>query len=132
MFIKWNKELEEVLNTVNEHLVKACEIFTENNVLFGNNDKVYYRQCACIMNYHMLTDMLDDVIDFTAVNRDNSLDMKQLGTLLCKLIVVENITEECCQELIAMGIDGEEVHRELYRASGPLEKFVWGLIPPKG
>lgn len=130
MVIKWNKELEEVLNTVNEHLVKACEMFTENNALFDNNDKVYYRQCACIMNYDMLTDMLDDVIDFTVVNRDNSLDMKRLGTLLCKLIVVENTTEECCEELLAFGIDGEEVLEELCRASTPLEKFVWRLIPP--
>ena len=130
MVIKWNNELETVLKTVDEHLVKACEVFTESNVLFSNNDKAYYRQCTCIMNYHMLTDMLDDIIEFTALNRDNPLDMKQLGALLCKLIVVENTIEECCEELLAFSIDGEEVLDELNRASTPLEKFVWRLIPP--
>ena len=78
----------------------------------------------------MLVDMLDEVTEFAIDNRDNSLDMKRLGTLLCKLIVVENTTEECCEELLALGIDGEEVLEELCRASTPLEKFVWRLIPP--
>lgn len=130
MIIKWNEKLKDVFDNVEKHLVNACEVITKDGVLFKNNDKMYYTQCTCITIYNMLVDMVDEVNEFAIDNRDNPIDMRQLGALLCKLIVVENTAEECCQELISMGIDGGEVLRELYRASEPLEKFVWRLIPP--
>lgn len=130
MVIKWNKELEEVLNTVNEHLDNACEVFTKDDAFFKEDFNAFYTKCTCIAIYNMLTNMLHEFTEFAIDSIEDPIDMKQLGTLLCKLIVVENTTEECCQELIAMGIDGGEVLRELYRASEPLEKFVWRLIPP--
>lgn len=130
MVIKWNEKLKDVFDNVENHLVNACEVITKDGVLFKNNDKMYYTQCTCITIYNMLVDMLDEVADFAIDNRDNPIDMKLLGALLCKLIVVENTAEECCQELISFGIDGEEVLEELCRASTPLEKFVWRLIPP--
>lgn len=130
MIIKWNDKLKDVFDDIEKHLVNACEVITKDGVLFKNNEEMYYTQCTCITIYNMLVDMLDEVTEFTIDNRDNPIDMKQLGALLCKFIVVENTTEECCQELIAMGIDGEEVLRELNRASEPLKKFVWRLIPP--
>lgn len=132
MIIKWNEKLKDVFDDVEKHLVNACEVITKDGVLFKNNEKMYYTQFTCITIYNMLVDMLDEVTEFAIDNRDNPIDMKLLGALLCKLIVVENTAEECCQELISMGIDGGEVLRELYRASEPLEKFVWRLIPPKG
>lgn len=130
MIIKWDEKLKEVFDSVEKHLVNACEVITKDGVLFKDNEKMYYTQCTCITIYNMLVDMLDEVTEFAIDNRDNPIDMKLLGALLCKLIVVENTTEECCQELIAFGIDGEEVLEELCRASTPLEKFVWRLIPP--
>lgn len=130
MIIKCDEKLKEVFDSVEKHLVNACEVITKDGVLFKDNEKMYYTQCTCITIYNMLVDMLDEVTEFAIDNRDNPIDMKLLGALLCKLIVVENTTEECCQELIAFGIDGEEVLEELCRASTPLEKFVWRLIPP--
>ena len=130
MVIKWNKELEEVLNTVNGHLVNACEIITKDGALFKNNDNMYYTQCMCITVYNLIGDVLDEVDEFAIDNRYNPIDMKQLGVLLFKLIVLESMTEEYRKELIAMGVACEEVLNEIYRCSEPLQKFVRRLIPP--
>lgn len=128
MVIKWNKELEKALSDSHEHLSKACMEFLKNKNMYKDSDDVYYKQCISIAIYNMMSDMLDVIEEFKAINKDNPLDMKQVGSLLYRLIVIRNIIEQFSNDLLMLNIDIFVVSDEIRLSIAPLDLFVESVM----
>lgn len=129
MIIKWTKELEKALSDSHEHLSKACMEFSKNKRMYKDSDDVYYKQCVSIAIYNMMSDMLDVIEEFKATNNDNPIDMKQVGSLLYRLIVLRNTIEQFSNELIMLNINIFALSVDIRLSVAPLEIFVERLIP---
>lgn len=128
MVIKWSKELEKALSDSHEHLSKACMAFLKNKNMYKDSDDVYYKQCVSIAIYNMMSDMLDVIEEFKAINKDNTLDMKQVGSLLYRLIIISDTIEQLSNELLMLNIDIFVVSSEIRLSIAPLDLFVERLI----
>ena len=128
MIIKWSKELEKALSDSHEHLSKACMAFLNNKNMYKDSDDVYYKQCVSIAIYNMMSDMLDVIEEFKAINKDNTLDMKQVGSLLYRLIIISDTIEQLSNELLMLNIDIFVVSSEIRLSIAPLDLFVERLI----
>ena len=128
MVIKWSKELEKALSDSHEHLSKACMAFLKNKNMYKDSDDVYYKQCVSIAIYNMMSDMLDVIEEFKAINKDNPLDMKQVGSLLYRLIVIRNIIEQFSNDLLMLNIDIFVVSDEICLSIAPLDLFVESVM----
>lgn len=129
MVIKWSKELEKALSDSHEYLSKACMAFLESKRMYKDSDDVYYKQCVSIAIYNMMSDMLDAIEEFKATNKDNSIDMKQVGSLLYRLIVIRNTIEQFLNELLMLNINIFNLSVDIRLSVAPLEIFVERLIP---
>ena len=128
MVIKWSKELEKALSDSHEHLSKACMAFLKNKNMYKDSDDVYYKQCVSIAIYNMMSDMLDVIEEFKAINKDNPLYMKQVGSLLYRLIVIRNIIEQFSNDLLMLNIDIFVVSDEICLSIAPLDLFVESVM----
>lgn len=128
MIIKWSKELEKALSDSYEHLSNACMEFLESKNMYKDSDDVYYKQCVSIAIYNMMSDILDVIEEFKAINKDNPLDMKQVGSLLYRLIVIRNIIEQFSNDLLMLNIDIFVVSDEIRLSIAPLDLFVESVM----
>ena len=129
MIIKWSKELEKALSDSHEHLSKACMAFLKNKNMYKDSDDVYYKQCVSIAIYNMMSDKLDVIEEFKATNKDNPIDMKQVGSLLFRLIVIRNTIEQFLNELLMLNINIFNLSVDIRLSVAPLDLFVERLIP---
>ena len=128
MIIKWTKELEKALSDSHEHLSKACMEFLKNKNMYKDSDDVYYKQCVSIAIYNMMSDVLDVFEEFKAINKDNTLDMKQVGSLLYRLIIISDTIEQFLNELLMLNINIFVIQVEIRLSIAPLDLFVERLI----
>ena len=126
--IQWSDEVGRLLEAVKEHLSKACMAFLKNKNMYKDSDDVYYKQCVSIAIYNMTSDMLDVIEEFKAINKDNTLDMKQVGSLLYRLIIISDTIEQLSNELLMLNIDIFVVSSEIRLSIAPLDLFVERLI----
>lgn len=124
MIIKWSEELEKALSDSYEHLSKACMAFFKNKSMYKDSDDVYYKQCVSIAIYNMMSDVLDGIEEFKAINKDNTLDMKQVGSLLYRLIIISDTIEQLSNELLMLNIDIFVASSEIRLSIAPLDLFV--------
>lgn len=128
MIIKWSKKLEMALSNSHEHLSKACMAFLKNKSMYKDSDDVYYKQCVSIAIYNMMSDMLDVIEEFKAINKDNPLDMKQVGSLLYRLIAIRSTIEQFSNELLMLNIDIFVLSNEIRLSIAPLDLFVESVM----
>lgn len=128
--IQYDEKLEEIFNYVNSKLVNAYCYFIEDDRLTENDSVMFYPKCTALAIFNMLTEAEECVSQYTCMEYGRIVRLRQIGSLISRLCVIEDVVETHEKTLLELGINSESVSSELYQAISKLQYFLWKLVPP--
>ena len=128
--IQYDEKLEEIFNYVDSTLVNAYCYFIEDDTLTQNDSVMFYPKCTALAIFNMLTEAEECVREYTCMEYGRIIELKQIGALISRLGVIEDVVETHEKTLLELGINSESVSSELYQAISQLQHFLWELVPP--
>lgn len=128
--IQYDEKLEEIFNYVDSKLVNAYCYFIEDDKLTENDSVMFYPKCTALAIFNMLTEAEECVSQYTCMEYGRIVRLRQIGSLISRLGVIEDVVETHEKTLLELGINSESVSSELYQAISQLQHFLWELVPP--
>ena len=128
--IQYDEKLEEIFNYVDSKLVNAYCYFIEDDKLTENDSVMFYPKCTALAIFNMLTEAEECVSQYTCMEYGRIVRLRQIGSLISRLGVIEDVVETHEKTLLELGINSESVSSELYQAISKLQYFLWKLVPP--
>lgn len=128
--IQYDEKLEEIFNYVDSKLVNAYCYFIEDDRLTKNDSVMFYPKCTALAIFNMLTEAEECVSQYTCMEYGRIVRLRQIGSLISRLGVIEDVVETHEKTLLELGINSESVSSELYQAISQLQHFLWELVPP--
>lgn len=128
--IQHDEKLEAIFNYVDSKLVNAYCYFIEDDKLTENDSVMFYPKCTALAIFNMLTEESECVSQYTCMEYGRIIELRQIGSLISRLVVIEDVVETHEKTLLELGINSESVSSELYQAISQLQHFLWELVPP--
>ena len=128
--IQYDEKLEEIFKYVDNKLVNAYCYFIEDDRLTENDSVMFYPKCTALAIFNMLTEAEECVSQYTCMEYGRIVRLRQIGSLISRLGVIEDVVETHEKTLLELGINSESVSSELYQAISQLQHFLWELVPP--
>lgn len=128
--IQYDEKLEAIFNYVDSKLVNAYCYFIEDDKLTENDSVMFYPKCTALAIFNMLTEESECVSQYTCMEYGRIIELRQIGSLISRLVVIEDVVETHEKTLLELGINSESVSSELYQAISQLQHFLWELVPP--
>lgn len=128
--IQYDERLEEIFNYVDSRLVSAYNYFIDNKTLTTDDSVLFYHKCFALSIFNMLSDEEDYVSVYNCMQYGEVIELRQIGSLINRLITIEDAIEKDERILIELGINSKDVSSELERAISKLKHFLYGLVPP--
>lgn len=127
--IQYDERLEEIFNYVDSKLVNAYCYFIEDDRLTENDSVMFYPKCTALAIFNMLTEAEECVREYTCMEYGRIVRLRHVGSLVSRLIVIEDVVETHKKVLLELGVNGEAVLCELRGAILKLQDFLFKLIP---
>ena len=127
--IQYDEKLEEIFNYVDSTLVNAYCYFIEDDTLTQNDSVMFYPKCTALAIFNMLTEAEECVREYTCMEYGRIVRLRHVGSLVSRLIVIEDVVETHKKVLLELGVNGEAVLCELRGAILKLQDFLFKLIP---
>lgn len=128
--IQYDEKLEAIFNYVDSKLVNAYCYFIKDDKLTENDSVMFYPKCTALAIFNMLTEESECVSQYTCMEYGRIIELRQIGSLISRLGVIEDVVETHEKTLLELGINSESVSSELYQAISQLQHFLWKLVPP--
>lgn len=128
--IQYDEKSEEIFNYVDSKLVNAYCYLIEDNELTENDSVMFYHKCTALAIFNMLTEAEECVREYTCMEYGRIVRLRHVGSLVSRLIVIEDVVETHKKVLLELGVNGEAVLCELREAILKLQHFLWKHIPP--
>ena len=127
--IQYDEKLEEIFNYVDSKLVNTYFYFIEDDKLTENDSVMFYPKCTALAIFNMLTEESEYVSQYTCMEYGRIIELRQIGSLISRLITIEDAIEKDERILLELGINSENILSELYEAISTLQHFLWELVP---
>lgn len=128
--IQYDEKLEEIFNYVDNNMVNAYCYFIEDDRLTENDSVMFYPKCTALGIFNMLTEAEECVRQYTCMEYGRIVRLRHVGSLISRLIVIEDVVETHKKVLLELGVNSEAVLCELRGAILKLQHFLWKYIPP--
>lgn len=128
--IQYDEKLEEIFNYVDSRLVSAYDYFLDIKTLTTDDSVLFYHKCVALSILKMLSNEEDCVSIYNCMQYGEVIELRQIGSLVSRLITIEDAIEKDERILIELGINSKDVSGELERAISKLKHFLYGLVPP--
>nr|DAS19464.1 MAG TPA: hypothetical protein [Caudoviricetes sp.] len=129
-FIKYDEKLEEMFDYVYSRLINAYDCFIRDDKQTNNDNVLFYNECTVLAICNMLSDEEERVSNYTYMLHGTVTELRHIGAIVSRLTMIEDIVEMHEKTLQKLGINSEEVLKELYLAISKLRHFLWELVPP--
>ena len=128
--IQYDEKLEEIFNYVDTKMVNAYCYFIEDNTLTENDSVMFCPKCTALAIFNILTEAEECVREYTCMEYGRIVRLRHVGSLVSRLIVIEDVVETHKKVLLELGVNGEAVLCELRGAILKLQHFLWKYISP--
>lgn len=128
--IQYDDRLKEIFDYVDSRLVSAYDYFINNKTLTTDDSILFYHKCIALSIFKMLLNEKDCVSTYNCMQCGEVIELRQIGSLINRLVTIEGAVEEKEKFLMELGINSENILSELYDAISTLQHFLWDLVPP--
>ena len=128
--VQYDDRLKEIFDYVDSRLVSAYDYFINNKTLTTDDSILFYHKCIALSIFKMLLNEKDCVSTYNRMQCGEVIELRQMGSLISRLITIEDAIEKDERILLELGINNENILSELYEAISTLQHFLWELVPP--